>query len=149
MRFEPSGPTNDADIRNAKSIVDYVFRWMGKKFLTVDQQEEIGILSQEVRARLSAAYARARRRFPTSTRSYRRPDRALQHPRGRDRMLPLRRADGSRRHLLHLPRLRDVHGLRLTEPDRGLVQAIGMTRQGGCSACSPLPWSRNLRRVHG
>ncbi len=57
MRFEPSGATNDADIRNAKSIVDYVFRWMGKKFLTVDQQEEIGILSQEVRARLSAAYA--------------------------------------------------------------------------------------------
>jgi ribonucleoside-diphosphate reductase alpha chain len=57
MRFEPSGATNDADIRNAKSIVDYVFRWMGKKFLTVDQQEEIGILSPEVRARLSAAYA--------------------------------------------------------------------------------------------
>ncbi len=57
MRFEPSGPTNDADIRIAKSIVDYVFRWMGKKFLSVDHQEEIGILSPEVRARLSAAYA--------------------------------------------------------------------------------------------
>src|SRR6184192_2591043 len=57
MRFEPSGMTNDADIRVAKSIVDYVFRWMGKKFLTADQQEEIGILSPEVRARLSAAYA--------------------------------------------------------------------------------------------
>ena len=51
MRFEPSGLTNDPDIRAAKSIVDYVFRWMGKKFLTVDQQEEIGILSPEVRAR--------------------------------------------------------------------------------------------------
>jgi ribonucleoside-diphosphate reductase alpha chain len=57
MRFEPSGPTNDPDIRTAKSIVDYVFRWMGKKFLTVDQQEEIGILSAEVRARLAQAYA--------------------------------------------------------------------------------------------
>jgi ribonucleoside-diphosphate reductase alpha chain len=57
MRFEPSGLTNDPDIRTAKSIVDYVFRWMGKKFLSVDQQEEIGILSAEVRARLSAAYA--------------------------------------------------------------------------------------------
>jgi ribonucleoside-diphosphate reductase alpha chain len=57
MRFEPSGITNDSDIRTAKSIVDYVFRWMGKKFLSVDQQEEIGILSAEVRARLSAAYA--------------------------------------------------------------------------------------------
>ncbi len=57
MRFEPSGLTNDPDIRSAKSIVDYVFRWMGKKFLSVDHQEEIGILSPEVRARLSAAYA--------------------------------------------------------------------------------------------
>ncbi len=57
MRFEPSGLTNDADIRVAKSIVDYIFRWMGKKFLTTDQQEEAGILSPEVKARLAQAYA--------------------------------------------------------------------------------------------
>jgi ribonucleoside-diphosphate reductase alpha chain len=56
MRFEPSGQTNDADIRIAKSIVDYIFRWMGKRFLTVDQQEEIGILSPEVKARLAQRY---------------------------------------------------------------------------------------------
>ena len=56
MRFEPAGPTNDPDIRVAKSIVDYIFRWMGKKFLTIDQQEEIGILSPEVRARLAERY---------------------------------------------------------------------------------------------
>src|SRR5436309_780552 len=57
MRFEPSGMTNDPDIRAAKSLVDYIFRWMGKKFLTADQQEEIGILSPEVRARLAQSYA--------------------------------------------------------------------------------------------
>ncbi len=57
MRFEPSGMTNDPDIRAAKSIVDYIFRWMGKKFLTSDQQEEAGILTPEVKARLAAAYA--------------------------------------------------------------------------------------------
>ncbi|HET7367439.1 MAG TPA: vitamin B12-dependent ribonucleotide reductase [Gaiella sp.] len=57
MRFEPSGITNDPDIRAAKSIVDYIFRWMGKKFLTADQQEEAGILTPEVKARLAAAYA--------------------------------------------------------------------------------------------
>jgi ribonucleoside-diphosphate reductase alpha chain len=57
MRFEPSGLTNDEDIRVAKSIVDYIFRWMGKKFLTADQQEEAGILTPEIKARLAAAYA--------------------------------------------------------------------------------------------
>jgi ribonucleoside-diphosphate reductase alpha chain len=56
MRFEPSGMTNDSDIRVAKSIVDYIFRWMGKKFLSPDQQEEAGILTPEVKARLAAAY---------------------------------------------------------------------------------------------
>jgi ribonucleoside-diphosphate reductase alpha chain len=57
MRFEPSGMTNDADIRVAKSIVDYVFRWMGKKFLDVDKQQELGIMSPEVKARIAQAHA--------------------------------------------------------------------------------------------
>src|SRR6187200_1070464 len=57
MRFEPSGMTNDADIRIAKSIPDYVFRWMGKKFLDVEQQEEVGIMSPEVKARLAKAHS--------------------------------------------------------------------------------------------
>jgi ribonucleoside-diphosphate reductase alpha chain len=57
LRFEPSGMTNDPDIRSAKSIVDYIFRWFGKRFLTADQQEEAGILSPEVKARLAQRYA--------------------------------------------------------------------------------------------
>jgi ribonucleoside-diphosphate reductase alpha chain len=57
LRFEPSGMTNDADIRVAKSIVDYIFRWFGKKFLTPEQQEEAGILSPEVKAMLAQRYA--------------------------------------------------------------------------------------------
>ena len=56
MRFEPSGMTNDPDIRVAKSIVDYVFRWMGKRFLCADQQQEIGIMTPEIRARLAESY---------------------------------------------------------------------------------------------
>src|SRR5436853_826317 len=56
MRFEPSGMTNDPDIRVAKSFVDYVFRWMGKRFLSLEQQEELGIMSAEVRARLADGY---------------------------------------------------------------------------------------------
>src|SRR5213075_1176304 len=57
LRFEPSGMTNDADIRVAKSIVDYIFRWFGKRFLSAEQQEEVGILSAEVKARLAERYA--------------------------------------------------------------------------------------------
>jgi ribonucleoside-diphosphate reductase alpha chain len=57
LRFEPSGMTNDPDIRVAKSIVDYIFRWFGKRFLTAEQQEEAGILSPEVKAMLAERYA--------------------------------------------------------------------------------------------
>lgn len=33
MRFEPMGHTTNPDIRIAKSVVDYIFRWMGMQFL--------------------------------------------------------------------------------------------------------------------
>ena len=38
VRFEPSGFTGNTDIPMAKSIVDYVFRWMAKEFLTSEEQ---------------------------------------------------------------------------------------------------------------
>jgi len=53
MRFEPSGLTNDPDIRVAKSIPDYIFRWMGKRFLEPDTQAELGIMSAAVREKLA------------------------------------------------------------------------------------------------
>jgi ribonucleoside-diphosphate reductase alpha chain len=37
-RFEPSGWTNNSDIRFAKSIMDYIFRWLALKFLPRDAQ---------------------------------------------------------------------------------------------------------------
>ena len=33
QRFEPSGFTKNPDIRNATSITDYVFRWLGCQFI--------------------------------------------------------------------------------------------------------------------
>ena len=33
QRFEPSGFTKNPDIRNASSITDYVFRWLGCQFI--------------------------------------------------------------------------------------------------------------------
>jgi ribonucleoside-diphosphate reductase alpha chain len=38
MRFEPSGWTNNPEIRYAKSIMDYIFRWLAYKFLPKDAQ---------------------------------------------------------------------------------------------------------------
>ncbi len=43
MRFEPSGFTNNPNIRIAKSIVDYIFRWMSMKFLSSEDQIAVGI----------------------------------------------------------------------------------------------------------
>lgn len=42
-RFEPSGFTNNPNIRMAKSIVDYIFRWMSLKFLNEDDQKTLGL----------------------------------------------------------------------------------------------------------
>lgn len=42
-RFEPSGFTNNPNIRMAKSIVDYIARWLALKFLSVEEQAKIGI----------------------------------------------------------------------------------------------------------
>lgn len=40
VRFEPSGWTKDPDIRQAHSIVDYVFRWLGARFPEGAEQPE-------------------------------------------------------------------------------------------------------------
>ena len=39
-RFEPSGFTNNSEIPMAKSIVDYVFRWLGNRFLPSEGADE-------------------------------------------------------------------------------------------------------------
>ncbi|HEX3508902.1 MAG TPA: vitamin B12-dependent ribonucleotide reductase [Candidatus Dormibacteraeota bacterium] len=47
MRFEPSGFTKNKEIPIAKSIVDYIFRWMASHFLPLDAQDEVGIIRRE------------------------------------------------------------------------------------------------------
>ncbi|MFW0837413.1 MAG: vitamin B12-dependent ribonucleotide reductase [Candidatus Komeilibacteria bacterium] len=42
-RFEPSGYTNNPEIRIAKSIVDYIFRWLAQKFLSQEDQTAMGV----------------------------------------------------------------------------------------------------------
>ena len=45
MRFEPSGFTQNPDIPIAKSICDYIFRWLGMKFLDKAEQP-MGVVSE-------------------------------------------------------------------------------------------------------
>ena len=46
-RFEPSGMTKNPEVRFAKSIVDYIFRWMATKFLSRDAQFHVGVNVKE------------------------------------------------------------------------------------------------------
>jgi ribonucleoside-diphosphate reductase alpha chain len=48
-RFEPSGMTRNPDIRFAKSIVDYILRWLATKFLSNDAQYHAGVNNREER----------------------------------------------------------------------------------------------------
>jgi len=49
-RFEPSGMTKNPEIRFAKSIVDYIFRWLATKFLSPEAQFHVGVNVREPRA---------------------------------------------------------------------------------------------------
>ncbi|MBW2120489.1 MAG: vitamin B12-dependent ribonucleotide reductase [Deltaproteobacteria bacterium] len=44
-RFEPSGFTKNPQIPIAKSLSDYIFRWLASRFLTMEEQAEVGILA--------------------------------------------------------------------------------------------------------
>jgi ribonucleoside-diphosphate reductase alpha chain len=57
MRFEPEGMTYNPEIPFAKSMPDYIMRWLASRFLDVDLQEELGILTPAVRARQAAQEA--------------------------------------------------------------------------------------------
>ena len=46
-RFEPAGMTKNPEVRFAKSIVDYIFRWMATKFLSQEAQFNAGVNMRE------------------------------------------------------------------------------------------------------
>src|SRR5438094_735383 len=48
VRFEPSGVTRNPEIRFAKSIVDYIFRWLASKFLSPEAQFHAGVNGREL-----------------------------------------------------------------------------------------------------
>ena len=66
MRFEPEGITQNPEIPFAKSMPDYIMRWLASRFLDTDTQEELGILTPEVRARKMAEDSGSSRASDTS-----------------------------------------------------------------------------------
>ncbi|HEY1950073.1 MAG TPA: vitamin B12-dependent ribonucleotide reductase [Bryobacteraceae bacterium] len=42
VRFEPSGWTGNQQVPYAKSIIDYIFRWLGARFLGITESSEVG-----------------------------------------------------------------------------------------------------------
>jgi len=47
MRFEPSGFTQNREIPIAKSIMDYMFRWLASKFLNPEDRAQVGIIERD------------------------------------------------------------------------------------------------------
>ncbi|MBI4158404.1 MAG: vitamin B12-dependent ribonucleotide reductase [Candidatus Yanofskybacteria bacterium] len=53
MRFEPAGFTSNPDIPTAKSVIDYVFRYLGMKYLSTEDREEVfGVSPPDVEPQL-------------------------------------------------------------------------------------------------
>ena len=46
VRFEPSGFTGNQEIPIAKSIVDYIFRWLGSRFLAPEDKATLGLIDR-------------------------------------------------------------------------------------------------------
>ena len=57
MRFDPEGMTLNPEIPFAKSLPDYIMRWLASRFLDADIQEELGIMTEEVRSKKMAEEA--------------------------------------------------------------------------------------------
>ena len=50
MRFDPAGMTDDADIRIAQSVMDYLFRRLALDYLPYETRAELGVFNAEERA---------------------------------------------------------------------------------------------------
>ena len=58
MRFDPEGVTRNQEIPFAKSMPDYIMRWLASRFIEdADLHEDLGILTKEVRERKNAQQA--------------------------------------------------------------------------------------------
>lgn len=56
MRFEPEGQTENPEIRTARSLVDYIMRWLISRFADEGLCEEFGVLTPAVKKRLTERF---------------------------------------------------------------------------------------------
>ena len=148
VRFEPSGMTRNPDVRFAKSIVDYIFRWMAAKFLSPEAQFRAGVNNREevtttpeqlpldvaatARARLAAASD-----LPLASQAVlvcRHPE-----PGGCAALLDLRVDHGPQRCLLQVHQLRHDERLRVSHLAPAPASAGGSTppRRRPSASCRP------------
>ena len=139
--------TNDPDIRAAKSIVDSSSAgWARSSSPSTSRRR-----SASSRPRCEPAWPpRTRERSLPRCRSWprtpdARADGALQHARGRDRVLTLRGTDGQGGDVLHVPRLWDEHGLLLSAAGSQHERQAPRSRAGRLSFSATLFAARHQR----
>ena len=47
VRFEPSGFTKNPEIPIAKSLIDYIFKWLASKFMSAEEKEAVGVIARD------------------------------------------------------------------------------------------------------
>jgi ribonucleoside-diphosphate reductase alpha chain len=68
MRFEPEGMTGNPEIPFAKSLPDYIMRWVASRFIEdTETLEELGIMTTEVRNKKEAETSQLGLGIPTDT----------------------------------------------------------------------------------
>jgi ribonucleoside-diphosphate reductase alpha chain len=65
-RFEPSGFTNNKEIPMAKSVMDYIFRWMALKFMEKEERQNVGLLVDLPKDEPAAAPAKSAAEPPSA-----------------------------------------------------------------------------------
>ena len=103
-RFEPSGFTSNPQVPYAKSIMDYIFRYLASKFLPAEEAKALGVqieqpaltpLKVQTPPACDGLDFTAEERRPRRYRRSRRPG-----------LLRVRLVDGAQRRLLQVPELR-------------------------------------------
>ncbi len=47
VRFEPSGFTKNPEIPIAKSLIDYIFKWLASKFMSAEEKNAVGVIARD------------------------------------------------------------------------------------------------------